>query len=96
MLPCLKPEKEKPVIKVEPGTIPQKTAVTEAPSLADEKSHPESVFENTQEGRLGSLRIHQSGKITLQMGNHSFVIDSATQVSYLQVRTLDGKSDDPI
>lgn len=88
VLPSLKADKERPVVKLEPGTTSQKSDESAATSSAAEKSQSENVFEDTPEGRLGTLRIHQSGKVTLQMGNHSFVIDSATQVPFLQVSII--------
>lgn len=83
VLPSLKGDKERLQVKTEPGTVLDK--VSEPPSQ-DSKPVKENVFEDIPEGRLGTLRIHKSGKIILQMGEHSFVMDSATQVSYLQVR----------
>lgn len=84
MLPSLKADKERPQVKIEPGTVPE---MSSEPPVTEVKPVKESVFEDIPEGRLGSLRIHKSGKISLQMGEHSFVLDSATQVSYLQVNT---------
>jgi DNA-directed RNA polymerase III subunit RPC4 len=83
VLPSLKSDKERPQVKNEPGTAIQEKVVDH--SISEAKPDKESVFEDIPEGRLGTLRIHKSGKITLQMGEHSFVLDSATQVSYLQV-----------
>ncbi|XP_046442748.1 DNA-directed RNA polymerase III subunit RPC4-like isoform X1 [Daphnia pulex] len=82
VLPSLKSDKERPQVKNEPGTAIQEKVVDH--SISEAKPDKESVFEDIPEGRLGTLRIHKSGKITLQMGEHSFVLDSATQVSYLQ------------
>jgi len=70
----LVPGKER--IKIEPGT--------EAP-IEEIKTGQENVFKDMQDGRLGTLRIHKSGKITMKVGDHDFVIDSGTQVSFLQV-----------
>lgn len=81
-LPSLKADKERPQIKIEPGTAVQEKV--NDPTIVETKAEKESVFEDIPEGRLGTLRVHKSGKITLQMGEHSFVMDSATQVSYLQ------------
>lgn len=86
-LPSLKADKERPQVKVEPGTVVQEKVNEQA--VTETKTEKESVFEDIPEGRLGTLRIHKSGKITLQMGEHSFVLDSATQVSYLQVPTFE-------
>lgn len=72
-LPSLVPGKER--IKIEPGT--------EAP-IEEIKTGQENVFKDMQDGRLGTLRIHKSGKITMKVGDHDFVIDSGTQVSFLQ------------
>jgi len=83
VLPSLKSDKERPQVKTEPGTTTQEKANDH--SISETKPEKESVFEDIPEGRLGTLRIHKSGKITLQMGEHFFVLDSATQVSYLQV-----------
>lgn len=80
MLPSLKSDKDPSKVKTEPGIVHEEAS--EAP-IPDEKSNT-GVFEDIPEGRLGTLRIHKSGKLTLQMGEHSFVLDSATQVSYLQ------------
>ena len=74
ILPTLVPEKER--IKIEPGT--------EAP-VEEIKPVPENVFKDMHDGRLGTLRIHKSGKITMKMGDHDFVVDSSSQVSFLQV-----------
>lgn len=82
-MPCLKADKERPLIKTEPGTAPSKA---NEQTVEEEKTAKSSVFEDIPEGRLGTLRIHKSGKLSLQLGDHSFVFDSATQVSYVQVR----------
>ncbi|KAI9561903.1 hypothetical protein GHT06_012865 [Daphnia sinensis] len=81
-LPSLKADKERPQVKIEPGTVVQEKVNDQ--TIGETKAEKESVFEDIPEGRLGTLRVHKSGKITLQMGEHSFVMDSATQVSYLQ------------
>lgn len=90
MLPSLRPEKERPsTVKLEPGTvqeIPDEQPVTEE---SQPGSGAVSAFDDIPEGRIGTLRVHQSGKLTLQMGDHSFVLDAATQVSFLQVRKND-------
>ena len=70
-------------MKIEPG-INQGPTPNE-PITTEVRSGKDGVLEDIPEGRLGSLRIHKSGKVSLQMGEHSFVLDSATQVSYLQV-----------
>ena len=73
-------------MKVDPGKGKSEKAVE--PSIDSEKG-PISIKEGTlsslPEGRLGKLRIHQSGKVTMQLGDHIFIIDGGTQVSYLQV-----------
>lgn len=87
LLPSLKADKERVVVKTEPGVV--KNASSEPPVTDDntgDNTAKEGVFEDIPEGRLGSLRTHKSGKLTLQIGEHSFVMDSATQVSYLQVK----------
>lgn len=89
MLPSLKADKERVVVKTEPGV---KNASVEPPvtdNNTGDKTAKEGVFEDIPEGRLGSLRTHKSGKLTLQIGEHLFVMDSATQVSYLQVRSYE-------
>ncbi|XP_057367106.1 DNA-directed RNA polymerase III subunit RPC4-like [Daphnia carinata] len=81
-LPTLKADKERPQVKMELGTAVQDKVNDQ--TIVETKAEKESVFEDIPEGRLGTLRVHRSGKVTLQMGEHSFVMDSATQVSYLQ------------
>lgn len=72
-------------MKTEPGVIQNNGS---EPSVSEVSVSNEGVFEDISEGRLGSLKIHKSGKLTLQIGEHSFVMDSATQVSYLQVSSF--------
>lgn len=86
MLPSLKSEKdERPQVKTEPGTSTQEK--NDGP-ISEVKPEKEGVFDDIPEGRLGTLRIHKSGKITLQLGENSFVLDSATQVSFIQVMKI--------
>lgn len=82
-LPSLKADMSRPQVKLEPGIVQEKT--NEQQPETEAKTVKESVFVDIPEGRLGTLKIHKSGKIYLHLGDHSFVIDSATQVSYLQV-----------
>ncbi len=87
MLPSLKSEKdERPQVKTEPGTSIQEK--NDGQSISEVKPEKEGVFDDIPEGRLGTLRIHKSGKITLQLGENSFVLDSATQVSFIQVMKI--------
>jgi DNA-directed RNA polymerase III subunit RPC4 len=84
VLPSLKSEKdERPQVKTEPGTSIQEK--NDGQSISEVKP---GVFDDIPEGRLGTLRIHKSGKITLQLGENSFVLDSATQVSFIQVMKI--------
>ena len=73
--------KERLMIKSEPGVANE--VVMDEPVVEEEKSV--DVFEDVPEGLLGSLNLHKSGKMTLQIGEQHFVIDSAAQISYLQV-----------
>ena len=82
MLPTNKPQIERPMIKNEPGVDVNETSTNES---AAEEQKVVSVFDDVPEGQLGFLLVHQSGKITLQVGEQNFVVDSSAQISYLQV-----------
>ncbi len=81
-------EKERPEIKIDPGKG-KADKPTEELKVTDKDSEKSKDLEGTlgslPEGRLGTLRIHQSGKVTMQLGDHTFVVDCGTQVSYVQV-----------
>ena len=79
VLPSLTVDKDRPEIKLEPGK--SKEDKVEEP-IQTEK---EGVLNSLPEGKLGTLRIHQSGKVTMMLGDHLFELDSGTQVSFLQV-----------
>jgi len=82
VLPTNKPQIERPMIKNEPGVDVNETSTNES---AAEEQKVVSVFDDVPEGQLGFLLVHQSGKITLQVGEQNFVVDSSAQISYLQV-----------
>ena len=85
-MPNLKTAKERPLaIKPAPGAAQEQA---DDRSTEDVPIAPENIFEDIPEGRMGSLRIHASGKMSLQLGEYSFVLDTATQVSFLQVYSL--------
>ena len=86
MLPTNKPQIERPMIKNEPGVDVNETVnETATNESAAEEQKVVSVFDDVPEGQLGFLLVHQSGKITLQVGEQNFVVDSSAQISYLQV-----------
>lgn len=86
VLPNLKLAKERPpTVKVELGAPSTAKESNQAPSTGDAQPGPEGVFDDIAEGLVGTLRVHKSGRITLKMGEFSFILDSATQVSFLQV-----------
>ncbi len=98
VLPSLKSDEERGrrpvVVKTEPGTTrsraPEPAAsvpVSEADAAAEAAKDRlrQGTLAGLPDGRLGVLRVHQSGKVTMQLGDHTFIVDSGTRVSYVQV-----------
>ena len=80
-MPTSKHQTERLMIKNEPGVAAVNETATNETAAEEEKS----VFDDVPEGQLGFLLMHQSGKMTLQVGEQNFVVDSSAQISYLQV-----------
>lgn len=49
-----------------------------------DSSSSRDMFEKIPEGKLGQLRLHQSGKMTLSMGNTIFEVNPGSQPRTLQ------------
>ena len=78
VFPSFTADKERPQGKSE-----QDSSVDVDAAQCSEKK--QNVFQDLSDGRLGTIQIHKSGKVILRMGDYEFVVDSGTQVSYVQV-----------
>lgn len=50
------------------------------------ESYSGTRFEELPEGRLGSLRIHRSGRVVFVMGDHRFEVNQGSDCNFSQVR----------
>jgi hypothetical protein len=70
-----------------PDVLPFETRIVDG-SNPNEPTAPTwdafNLFESVPEGKLGQLQIHQSGKMTLSMGDTLFEVHSGTQPRNVQ------------
>uniref|UniRef100_A0A1E1WQH3 DNA-directed RNA polymerase III subunit RPC4 n=1 Tax=Pectinophora gossypiella TaxID=13191 RepID=A0A1E1WQH3_PECGO len=82
-----------------PDTLPGRSAETEEsssdrkpneqqcpPAKPDEESKPENKcnLKQLEEGKIGKLLVHRSGKVTLMLGNTSFEVSLGTKPAFHQ------------